>query len=128
LQVTDVRRIALKFGFSAERPILGCLLGIALIMVGIAISAIAIPDVFLRQSFGVTAAAALGTAPVTALLGFWLCRHSLRKGYFLHVSTTSDTRKLPFRAGVQPDDVHAFCRELRRLDGWKSVALEGFPR
>lgn len=127
LQVADIRRIAIKFGFSAERPILGCLLGVALISTGIAISVVAIPDAFLRQSFGINAVAALGTAPVTALLGLWLCRHSLRKGYFLHVLTACDSRKFSFRSGVTPEEIHAFFRELRKLDDWKSVALEFSP-
>ncbi len=117
----DVRSVVLKFGRSAERPIAGLILGAVLVAIGVTISVAVVVDLAGERLLHGTAAALLGTSPVTCLLGIWLCRRSLRKEFFLEVTLMNDSRKFPFSGNVERAQIEAFLREVSAFGDWARV-------
>lgn len=118
--VADVEAVVLRFGHTAERPLLGVLFGAILILAGLVVSAVVVPDAFHRQFFSTSTVGLLGTAPVTSLIGLWLVRFSLRSGHYLEVSTTSGKRKLRFESCVSDDELLRFLEQARSMGDWAS--------
>ena len=105
-----IRHVALGHGVAAERPVVAILIGVFLIVLGLA-SACNLALWYLRggTAHGVEALA-VGLIPI----GGWLVHHAMRKRYFLRISTDSGERKLAFEATAEEQLARAFVETVGR--------------
>jgi hypothetical protein len=107
IPLDSVRSITLRNGLTAERPLLEALLGLALCALGLL--AVRRTIAWFRFGGGIWDVEMLTV--VCFPFGFMLLRSAAHRGYYLHVRSTADSRKLAF-SGVPDADLPAMLRQI----------------
>jgi len=111
----SVKRIDLGYGFQAARPKIQACVGVLLMIVGL------LPAWDLAYRFehgGTIRPYYYAMLMAFTVFGAWLLRDSVRRGYFLLVTTESSWEKLPFRSIAEPDKVDRFLQEANTELGY----------
>jgi hypothetical protein len=113
IPLTEVRRVRIAHGPTAERPLVQAAIGVAMIAVG------AIFVVRLARWI----AAGGNIVDLEVLMvgwlvgGPWVLAGALRRGAVLVVETPRDTRRMIVGRGATGEDVRRLAEDLRRLHG-----------
>ncbi len=98
---STIRRCTVRSGFTAERPIVGVVVGLGMIVFGVVLI-LSMFELFDRSPARMTAGWAAGGG-VSAGLGVMMLKHSVRRGFYVELATSSGIRKLtigtPIRTG-----------------------------
>jgi hypothetical protein len=92
---SDIQKIDLRWGRQAARPLVQTTLGLGTLLIG---GGAAIHLVLSLLQGTVYFLKADGLLTVLILLGVWLFRNALKKGYYLDVTTRRGREKVPFGA------------------------------
>jgi hypothetical protein len=104
----QVQSIEIRYGSQAERPLVQGITGLALIVlgiVGLSIMATGSLDM-LRWGLGFF---------VFGGLGAWLLWEVLKRGHYLWVICSNDTRKLVFKGTIQKTELSGFVRSAAQF-------------
>lgn len=119
-----IGRCAIRSGFVAERTVFGAVVGVGLAILG-AILVVGMFGQFDRTPDRGTAAFAVGGG-VMAGLGAMMLRHSIRRGLYLELETTSGVRKLAIGKAIDPTEVATFVTRAREELGYDiELRVEG---
>jgi hypothetical protein len=111
----EVRSIALRHGFTAERQLPMLLLAAAL--VAVAAYACLFSLALIGGGSGATSMMAVPVllVPIAAYVAFL----ALRRGYFLEVHTTRERRKLAVGVGAARVELEGFLAQAKERMGWE---------
>lgn len=112
----DVRRIALRWGFQAPRPIVQAILGIGLLLAGVYILVKIILE--LMAHGGEVSGRLLIALVIVGLLGGWLFFEAFKRGYYLEVRTEKRAEKLRFNRRLSREEIEEFIASVRSQMGW----------
>lgn len=113
IPLTEVRRVRIAHGWTAERPLVQAMIGVAMIAVG----------VFFVIRFVLWVAAGGNIVDLEILMVGWLVggplvlAGALRRGVVLIVETGRDTRRLIVGRGATREDARRLAADLRRDHG-----------
>ena len=116
-----VRSLTLKRGFTAERPLVEGLFGVACCVLGL--SAVRAAVLWIFGSRYVSKSLLLLALLVP--LGAWLLRDALRRGFYLAAALDRGSRKFPF-AGTLDAEFSEFIRQARDVSG-RAIDVSAFP-
>lgn len=104
----QIQRIEIKFGSRAERPLVQIILGLLLVGLGLVGLALLIVGGFVELRWGMGFILFGG-------LGLFCLYEVLRKGYYLHVISPNDTRKLVIKGAIQKTEFSKFIKAAVQL-------------
>ncbi|MGA9778748.1 MAG: hypothetical protein WBS33_10810 [Verrucomicrobiia bacterium] len=99
----QIQRIEVKFGSQAERPLVQIILGLLLVGLGFVGLSLLISGGFVELRWGIGFILFGG-------LGVFCLYEVLRKGYYLHVISSSDTRKLVIKGAISKTEFSKFIK------------------
>jgi UDP-N-acetylmuramyl pentapeptide phosphotransferase/UDP-N-acetylglucosamine-1-phosphate transferase len=104
----QIEAVEVKFGSRAERPMLQVILGITLVALGAAGSWMAVNGGLRGMYWG------LGCLMFGGI-GLICLNEALRKGYYLRVTCSNETRKLIFRGRIEQASLSNFVQSASSL-------------
>ena len=104
---STVKRLELGYGFQAARPKIQACVGVLLMIVGL----LPVWDLTYRFEQGaIIRPYYYAMVMAFTVFGAWLLRDSVRRGYFLLVTTDTSWEKLPFYSKAKLDKVDRFLQ------------------
>lgn len=119
----EVRSIALRYGYTAERPLLQLALGSTL-LVGALLATMFALGMLRRGGWGLR----LLAGPVLlGPLGVYVLKQALRRGYYLEVELLRERRKLAVGAAADTGELAGFLGEVERCYGFQVARPAALP-
>ena len=104
----QIQRIEIKFGAQAERPLSQAILGVLLIGLGCVGILLLITGGFAELRWGIGFIIFGG-------LGVFCLYEAVKRGYYLHVISSNDTRKLAIRGPIQGTELTRFMNSATQF-------------
>jgi hypothetical protein len=114
---STIERCIIRSGFVAERPLFGFVVGMCLMAFGV-VTLLAMLAVFDAQASRMSAGWVAGGG-IIAAFGFLLVKHGIRRGFYLALETSSETRKLTIGASLAANELTAFLARAREELGYE---------
>lgn len=108
-----IQSISLEYGFQCERPFLAALFGAAVFSVGL----LGIPILFMWFFRGGVISKYYAALPIALLVGAWMLKTALSRGYFLGIDCGSEQRKVAFQKRSSRAEIEAFLIEVEEVLG-----------
>lgn len=105
-----IQRVTLDYGFQCERPLVAAIFGTVVFSVGLVGFVI-----FLGWLFqGGVISSYVAMLPVCVLVGGWMVKSALSRGYFLRIECGSDRRKIAFRSRTSREEIEQFLTDVEK--------------
>ena len=123
IRKSDIIAIALRYGFTAERPIVQGIIGGLLVLGGFVLGIIPIYRMIPQGDYGdgYNAIELFAYAVPLAIIGGYFLHASLAKRFYLLVRANTDKRKLVFTDNLSFGDVQAFLMNCKSSFGYEVV-------
>ena len=123
----EIREIELSYGLGSERPLVGVIFGVILLLVGVW----PLRTLYLVLTEGGTFYIETMTAAAFLCVGGWLIHFSLKKRLHFLVRTIKDKRKILFHGKIKQEDLMELLRAAEKDFGYlinRSVSFEDLLR
>lgn len=115
-----IQRISLDYGFQCERPLVAGIFGTAVSSVGVFGVVIVLGWLFQ----GGVISKYLAMLPVCALVGGWMLKSALSRGYFLRIECGSDRRKIAFRSNALRKEIESFLTDVEQQTDYRVERID----